>query len=75
MKPFRNSRTVLLLIGIVVALLVPIPLLDAQRYAAYSAGLQALGVLAALILAGMALTSDRHNKKGGPRSIAPFGTS
>lgn len=63
MKPLQNRRTVLLLIGIVVALLIPIPLLNAQRYAAYSAGLQALGVLVALLLAGMALSSDRHDKQ------------
>ena len=63
MNPFRNAKIVLLLIGIVVALLVPIPLLNAQRYAAYSAALQAIGVLFALILAGMALNSDRHDKR------------
>lgn len=59
----QNRRTALLLIGIVVALLVPIPLMNAQRYAAYSAALQALGVLVALILAGLALNSDRHDKQ------------
>jgi len=62
-NPFQNPKIVLLLIGIVVALLVPIPLLNAQRYAAYSAALQAIGVLFALILAGMALNSDRHDKR------------
>jgi hypothetical protein len=61
--PLRGRRTALLLVGIAIALIVPIPLLDAQRYAAYAAGLQALGVLVALILAGLALSSDRHDKQ------------
>ena len=62
-KLLRNRGTAPLFIGIALALVVPIPLLDAQRYAAYAAGLQALGVLVALILAGMALNSDRHDKQ------------
>ena len=59
----RTRSIALLLVGIAIALIGPIPLLDAQRYAAYATGLQALGVLVALILAGMALSSDRHDKQ------------
>lgn len=63
MKLLQKRGTALLLVGIAFALIVPVPLLDAQRYAAYAAGLQALGVLVALILAGVALRSDRHDKQ------------
>lgn len=60
----NRSRYLLVLVAvIVVALVAPIPFLTSQRYSAYASGVQAVGVLIALILAMLTLGADRHDKQ------------
>jgi hypothetical protein len=53
----------LLAAAIIIVLVVPFPFLESQRYSAYASGVQALGVLIALILAVLTLGADRHDKQ------------
>lgn len=48
---------------ILAALIAPAAFLNSNRYSAYATGLQALGVLIALILALITLDADRHDKR------------
>jgi len=48
---------------LLVALVVPLPFLSPGRYSAYATGLQALGVLIAVVLAVVTIDTDRHDKQ------------
>jgi hypothetical protein len=48
---------------ILAALIAPAAFLNSSRYSAYASGLQATGVLIALILAVITLDADRHDKQ------------
>ena len=48
---------------ILVALIAPASFLNSSRYSAYASGLQATGVLIALVLAVITLDADRHDKQ------------
>lgn len=59
----RNKYLFALVALIFVVLIVPITFLGPQRYSAYATGIQAIGVLIALILAVLTLGADRHDKQ------------
>jgi len=48
---------------ILVTLIAPAAFLSSSRYSAYASGLQAAGVLIAIILAVITLDADRHDKR------------
>jgi hypothetical protein len=59
----KRSNLYVVLGILLVALVVPLTLLSPGRYSAYASGLQALGVLIALILAVVTIDTDRHDKQ------------
>jgi hypothetical protein len=61
----RKYHLYLLAAVILAAVIIPSAFLIADRYSAYASGLQATGVLIALILAMVTLDADRHDKKVG----------
>ena len=52
-----------LVAAILIALVIPIAFFDPQQYSAYASGIQAIGVLIALVLAMLTLGADRHDKQ------------
>ncbi len=60
---YRRRYVGALAAAILIVLIAPIAFLDPQRYSAYASGVQAMGVLIALILAMLTLGADRHDKQ------------
>jgi hypothetical protein len=59
----RRTYVYLLLAAILIMLIVPATFLNSNHYSAYASGLQATGILVALVLAMITLDADRHDKK------------
>jgi len=59
----KRSNLYVALAILLVALVVPLPFLSPGRYSAYATGLQALGVLIAVVLAVVTIDTDRHDKQ------------
>jgi hypothetical protein len=59
----RRGSLYALAAAILIALIAPAGFLGSGRYSAYASGLQAAGVLVALVLAMITLDADRHDKR------------
>jgi hypothetical protein len=60
----RTQYLLITLLGVIlIAIVAPITFLDPQRYSAFVGGIQALGILIALILATQTLRADRHDRQ------------
>lgn len=59
----KNGYLYALMAAVLVILIVPAAFLSSGRYSAFASGVQAAGVLVALILALITLDADRHDKR------------